>query len=353
MTSTVESNRLNAGTSFSYTSGTVGAVIGNVWTLASSNAGYTLEAKAHTGQYVVFVSNQNQAKLDNSGSVLTIEEQEGGGYHVTVMDDETKRYLSKNSSSAYFAFYGNTGQNATIYLIPAQVMEQVATPTITGAGNATEIPADGTLSVTLACATPEATIHYTTDGSTPTAQSTVCSASLSLSEACTVKAIAVKNGMITSEVASQEFTKEGGALRATYTVTSKTAVSSSGTIPQGSTATYSQTYSTVNQMTSGNSITLTLNGYAGKTIVGASVSVKSNKSSGTGSLSLVSGSNTIASIANAAFSAATWNGEYSTDYVDKDLSVTETTIAENATIVLTISASANSLFFESLTLLYE
>ena len=213
MTSTVTSNRFDSAAAFAYTSGTVNALVANVWTLASTVGGYTLEAKAHDGQYVVFVSGQNQAGLSNTGSVLSFEEQQGGGYYVTVTDNATTRYLSKNTSSNYFAFYGNTGQNAVIYLIPAQVAEQVATPTITGANDATEIPAgEGTLSVTLACATLGATIYYTTNGDTPTINSTEYTTPLSLSSACTVKAIAVKNDMIESEVASQAFTKAGAAI---------------------------------------------------------------------------------------------------------------------------------------------
>ena len=143
----------------------------------------------------------------------------------------------------------------------------------------------------------------------------------------------------------------------TYTVTSKTAVSTTGTAPTGSAATYSQTYSTVSQATSGNSFTLTLSGFAGKKITGATVKVKSNKSGGAGYLSLVSGSSTIAAIGTSSsgvvFSNAAWNGAYSTSYVDKDLTVTATTIADGASIVLTIGATTNSLYFQALTLTYE
>ena len=134
---------------------------------------------------------------------------------MTTPDGNSTRYLSKNSSGTFFAFYANTNQNVDIYLIPANVVEQVATPTITGEQGATEIPAQGTLSVTLACATDGATIHYTTNGDTPTAESATYTTPLSLDNACTVKAMAVKGGMITSEVASREFTKVGGPKTAT------------------------------------------------------------------------------------------------------------------------------------------
>jgi len=221
MTSTQESYRLNAASPFSYTSGTVDALVTNVWTLASSVSGYTLEAKADAGKYVTMVSGENQAILLNTATPLSFEAQPAGGYHVTAPDAQTTRYLSKNNSGAYFAFYANTGQNATIYLIPANVAEQVATPVITGANDATVIPAQGSLSVTITCATPGATIHYTTNGDVPTTNSATYSAALSLENACTVKAIAVKDGMVTSEMASQAFTKAGApVLFKTFTATS-------------------------------------------------------------------------------------------------------------------------------------
>ena len=161
------------------------------------------------------------------------------------------------------------------------------------------------------------------------------------------------DGGLTSVITLVQKKIPAASYSATYKVTSKTSVSTTGTAPDGSTATYTQTYGTASQMTSGNSITLTLSGYDGKKIIGASVSVKSNSKGGSGSLSLTSGSSTIASISTAAFNTASWNGAWSTSYVDKELSVTQTTIGSGKTIVLTIEATANSLYFESLTLTYE
>ena len=51
-----------------------------------------------------------------------------------------------------------------------------------------------------------AEIRYTTDGSTPTAESSLYSAPITLSDTATVKAIAIKDGQ-SSEVASKTFTK--------------------------------------------------------------------------------------------------------------------------------------------------
>ena len=54
-----------------------------------------------------------------------------------------------------------------------------------------------------------AEIHYTTDGSVPTSESTLYSEAFSLSETTTVKAIAIKDG-VSSEVTSTTFTKSAG-----------------------------------------------------------------------------------------------------------------------------------------------
>ena len=93
--------------------------------------------------------------------------------------------------------------------------EQVATPTFS--------PAEGEFSeamnVTISCATEDATIYYTTDGSTPTAQSTAYSEPISVSTTTTIKAIAIKSGWMNSEIAEATYTII--ITPATYTVTYK------------------------------------------------------------------------------------------------------------------------------------
>lgn len=60
----------------------------------------------------------------------------------------------------------------------------------------------GTLSVSISCPTEGATIHYTTDGSEPTAESPVYSR-FKISGKTTVKAVAVKNGLLSEVVAAE------------------------------------------------------------------------------------------------------------------------------------------------------
>ena len=82
--------------------------------------------------------------------------------------------------------------------------ETVASPTISGSTSFSE-----TTSVTMS-AEAGAEIRYTTDGSTPTASSTLYASALTLSATTTVKAIAIKDG-VSSEVTTKTFTKSSGA----------------------------------------------------------------------------------------------------------------------------------------------
>ena len=79
----------------------------------------------------------------------------------------------------------------------------LASPTISGT-----TPFAETTSVSMS-GPAGAEIHYTTDGSTPTAESTLYSEAFTLSDTTTVKAIAIKDGE-SSEVASKLFTKGEG-----------------------------------------------------------------------------------------------------------------------------------------------
>ena len=81
-------------------------------------------------------------------------------------------------------------------------VETVATPTITPNGGELKY---GNNTVTIACATADATIYYTTNGATPTTSSTKYTGAFTLTSNATVKAIAVKTGWNNSSVASASF----------------------------------------------------------------------------------------------------------------------------------------------------
>lgn len=140
---------------------------------------------------------------------------------------------------------------------------------------------------------------------------------------------------------------------ATYTVSSNSAVSTTGTAPSGSSAKYSQTFNTKGQITSGKNAILTLSGYSGKVITGITLNMKSNGSSGAGTFSAVSGST---SLANTSGSFNTWynNDSFGTSWRDVVVNLTNDThiTGTSEDIVLTITGTTNSLYINSYQITY-
>ena len=100
----------------------------------------------------------------------------------------------------------NQGGSGTGSLTPTDGGSQsssLTSPTISGNTQFTD-------STQVSMSGPDgAEIHYTTDGSVPTAESAVYSEAFSLSATTTVKAIAIKDGQ-SSEVVSKTFIKSSG-----------------------------------------------------------------------------------------------------------------------------------------------
>lgn len=99
-----------------------------VWTLSKSGDSFIFE---NSSKYLGYKGTSNESYWLEAGEswtetnyFLDVTAQEGtekaGLYYVT-LSSNTSRYLSKNSSSAFFAFYGNTGQKADIVFVPATV----------------------------------------------------------------------------------------------------------------------------------------------------------------------------------------------------------------------------------------
>jgi len=81
---------------------------------------------------------------------------------------------------------------------------EVAKPTFDPADQTTFTPS---LEVQISCATSDASIYFTTDGTEPDELSNLYTTPIYIAETTTINAIACKDGMIDSQVASQTFTR--------------------------------------------------------------------------------------------------------------------------------------------------
>lgn len=140
-----------------------------------------------------------------------------------------------------------------------------------------------------------------------------------------------------------------GSEEATYTVTGTGTISAGGTAPAGSRASLTGAI----QMTGGSSQVLTLSGFAGCRITGIKLSMRSNSSTGKGGLTVQVGSADAQTLvaAGTAFNDAAWHNAWSTSYVDIEKEV-ELTVGTGEDVVITIAASANSLYCNGYTITY-
>ena len=136
----------------------------------------------------------------------------------------------------------------------------------------------------------------------------------------------------------------------TYTVTGTNSVEVSGDVPQGAGAVYTSTGSQKFRLTAGDGMTLTLSGYEGFAITNLVLEMKSNKSGGAGKLRVECGDTLLAEIGNAGFDSDYWHGAFSTNWVEVSPEVTA--MAIDGEVVISIEASANSLYCQSFTIGY-
>lgn len=208
----------------------------------------------------------------------------------------------------------------------------------------------------ITCATEGATVRYTLDGTEPTETSDVYSDPVTLTDGQTIKAKAFLAGHKSSEVAEKTYSTLKQQYSVTYTVASTSSVTTTGIAPDGSSATFKNTYSAKEQMTDGKSQTYTLKNYSGKTIKKVVLSMKSNKSAGAGTFSLVAGEESLATISNATnFNAWFDNTSYGTSYRDVTVTLKNDSyvIGADEDVVLIIAATTNSLYCQSITITYE
>jgi hypothetical protein len=212
------------------------------------------------------------------------------------------------ANTAYVGFTGGTGGGTAIQNIKTwtftsgTTQASAATPTFT--------PASGTsfattLSVSIADATPAASIYYTTDGSTPTTASQLYSVPFTISATTTVHAIATASGYTQSALGSASYTYSP-----TQSVTQTPAFSPAG----GSFTTTQQV--TISDTTAGAVIYYTTNGTTPTTSSAVYSSAITVSASSTLEALAIAPGFTQSAVANATFviSSATANINFSSGF---------------------------------------
>ena len=130
----------------------------------------------------------------------------------------------------------------------------------------------------------------------------------------------------------------------TFLIESKNSVTTDGALPTGNpTATYECTYQK-GQMTKGHSATLSLSGWQDTEISRIILYMKSNKSSGGGTLSATVDGTAVWNIGAGSFE--TWTGQYSTSYIPVSQSFTPLLRVMQGDISIRVEATENSLYIE-------
>lgn len=165
---------------------------GTVLYAASTGKNYLKETKDLTMQAA-------QASIViEDGSVATIK-------FCNTDNTSLRNCLQFNTSNTIFSCYGSTSGQADVYLYKEKALtpDEVSMPVISPrSGNFI----DGeSVNVSMTCSTEGATIHYTLDGTTPTAESTVYAEPFDVTATTTVQAIAVKDDVL-SNVSSATYT---------------------------------------------------------------------------------------------------------------------------------------------------
>ena len=183
----------------------------------------------------------------NYGASITITATARSGYvfsHWSDGNTNASRQISVTESRVYTA----------VFIVVA--IDKCYSPTCSpSAGTYTSAQ-----SVTLSTATSGATIHYTTDGSTPTENSPVYYSAISISNTTTIRAIATKSGMTTSSVSTFAFIISSQPVTETMTINTPTSTDgttqlsvavSSGYVPTNLTwsITSGSEYATINSST--------------------------------------------------------------------------------------------------------
>lgn len=158
--------------------------------------------KSASGKYIGKTAYSNGIDVSETNAYTnTISIDEDGNAVITASGDCVLRYNS-TSDQKRFRYYKSGQKAIQLYKKTNEHAPSLEAPVIDG-----ENPFFPSTEVTITCAAEGAEIHYTLDGSEPTAQSSLYEAPITLTSETTVKAIAVK-GEELSLVVTKEFKKK-------------------------------------------------------------------------------------------------------------------------------------------------
>ena len=210
----------NTNSIFTYESGTgeEGNTAGPKYFTNGTNVRFYAKKNGETGD-----GNWMQIIVPENTTITGVELTAANGYTPTVKYNvdggsdnnwtaSSNKYIVSNiSATSGFKFRNAiTGSTNTQLRITAIKITYTISGTTPPCATPTFSPAAGTYSsaqnVTLSSSTAGATIYYTTDGAVPTAESTLYTAPIAVSQTTTIKAIAVAEGYDNSAVASATYT---------------------------------------------------------------------------------------------------------------------------------------------------
>ena len=201
---------------------------------------YKVEFKNGEGYTILSPGNDPTEGIKENGSytfdvIISAGYEKGENFAVKVNGEIVE------PDGAYYVI-SNIAENKTItvegVVKTSAEIETVAAPVITPDGGSFR----GSKKVSISCDTKDALIYYTTDGSTPNGNSDVYTGEFTITKSCTVKAIAVKEGMNSSDVVSAKFTKKtssSSGSSSTREITSKLGEIKNGTVAISSKTAYS------------------------------------------------------------------------------------------------------------------
>ena len=231
---------------------------------------------AYSGDLTLtFKTNAKEINVNTTTDGITIDEEENEGEGVTFTTAGTHTVTFKgvttSTDNITIVFTATSSDNVRlddILLRGVQAaLTKVATPTISPASGPVVLGTE----VTMTCVTDGASIYYTTDGTTPTSGSTAYDSSNkpTITASTTFKAIAMKDGLTDSEVATVSYTIAEPCATPTFSV-------ADGEVTKGTTVTISSATegATIYYTTDGSTPTTSSSVYSNAITINSAMTLK-------------------------------------------------------------------------------